>query len=411
MKRASLKTSPIHFIIFLSVVLTLTTKITLVKELLYIGFFVPTVYIAVHFVRQGKFSTDLASLLCYFLIILAFIQCFNPNSNSIHSGLAITTTKYLPLLLIPLLATRPTNQASIQRLAKFLIGIAVVSALYSILCFAIGYPHFETQWAYALGNVHGLDVWTHEQRRPFGLFLYSADNAIFLSIAFILLLLKPYRPLTNYTIGLLFLVTLVLLGTRTVWLSITCAICIFIIFSSEKIMKKSLYVLLISLASILIFYFTKIYDLSTFERLARIPDFSNDGSIIGRYSIWGMIYQLNPTQLIFGMGTGFFRDVQTQNSLLLADNMYLNLLVTTGCFGLIAFALLLTWPLLQMARASTSQTDKHIKNTLVVLMAITVNFSVIFITGDHLQTYPINVLFAIVTGLSIAMYLQLRRNP
>jgi len=139
--------------------------------------------------------------------------------------------------------------------------------------------------------------------------------------------------------------------------------------------------------------------------------YSGGGAVAGRIQSWFYFLQLFDWQNAltgYGLGTVGAGGQRYRELLLfsipIVDNYYLTLIVTTGIVGLIVFL----WVLLGAIRYGLKgryYSDPLIRSTSIAIAAILLAFSLVFLTGDYLDTYPPNLYFWFLLGVLMKLRL------
>jgi len=188
-----LSKSFLPFLIYLSsiFILIFLTKITNNKFFLYISYlslFPLFIYYVLLYFNNTKSISKNMFFIFALLVIFWISSCIGLiNINTAYS-LQIFFAKYFTITLTFIVFIAIEKKEHITHIIYIFFIFIVLSSIYSIFQYQFGYLDFETVWATNMGKVHGLDVWTHEQRRPFGIFLYSSENALIMGLTLILTL-------------------------------------------------------------------------------------------------------------------------------------------------------------------------------------------------------------------------------
>ncbi|MBF0231956.1 MAG: O-antigen ligase family protein [Desulfamplus sp.] len=387
------------------------TKFTLNRYPLYILYLIPLVLTFFIFMIMPSSYKVIQHISNFYLLFLLFLllQIFNPLNHSILMGFSYYVANYSPALVVLIFLLYFYEPKKIVRLIKYIWITALLGAIYSLYQAFIGYPAFEDRWAFNLGGgVHGLNVWQHIARRPPGFTLYSATNAQFLGGCF-LIRFSLYEKINKIDLICLVIILLSFLTTQTrgIWIAVIFGF-IYILFckfqknSLIKFAKKyAIFILLCFIITLLSFaYIDFLYQ--------RLISFHNSLTIashplMSRILMWISYLSYSKDTLWSGLGTGSIGIGGGLINLsagfaIVADNMYLNILLSTGFIGLFLFVSLLLSAVIDGHRLTKTLTDNAANLNIGAVSVIIMN-SISFITGDYLQAFPGNLVFWIAFGI------------
>lgn len=316
-----------------------------------------------------------------------------------RASLPVMATKYSAVsgFLLAWMGLRDRRDAVPVVRAILLVG--AVGALYSIWQQVVGFPDFETRWAWSLGNVHGVDVFVSDARRATGFTIYSALNTQVLSFGLLLLValpaatpgVRPVRWLWIAATGLAILFS----QTRGIWLGAFAGLLVVLVVRRRLAGKKlaglfpllGLQALLVGVAYAAIPVVRTRID--SFQGMLTNPEHPFLFRVV---SMWIPAFRDFPPRLL-GYGPG---------ALSVADNMYLQTLVSAGVLGLAALlALHAGLILLGLRRARHfAGIDAWTSRLQVAVVGIVVCQLVSFVTGDYLLSVPGNLHFWTLAGLA-----------
>lgn len=147
---------------------------------------VGVLYIAymLHRFHRGEnwgFHDDRLTTMVQWLIVIQFLEIFNPLQGSVLAGLAGAIFDLVPLLWM-VLAREYVDDTLIRKVYLFILVFGIIASLYGLRQTFYGLFPFEQQWV-LLGGYMALHVGNHI--RAFSTFSSSAEYAVFLSMAII----------------------------------------------------------------------------------------------------------------------------------------------------------------------------------------------------------------------------------
>lgn len=399
-----------------SLLLILLTKLTLNRNFLYFAYLGSYLVFGAVFLLVGDhWKRSSLTIWWWLFIFLVAIQILNPNTT-VLAGLVHFATKYSMMLMYPIIVlviNRPEDLMILMRLMVVCVFLSVAYTLYQEI---IGYPTFEDNWAYSLGNVHGVTKSLYSHRRPPGLLTYSASNAAFLTILTIMTL--PFFVTKKWGWGK----ALSLLGfsgisilftqTRGVWVGLAIGLFYFFLKVSKSHHKKTprpkfgfintmrLRVYIVFIVLIILGVTAVLSNSVLLERISGFTKLFEEGSpFLARVKIWQMILSQYWEGLFLGYGTGSVGtggssiEGASQRLINLADNMYFNVVFSFGIFGLMLLFLILGQTYFIHKQNWRVLNSPFLRLTSLSVMSGILAYAVFFITGDYLESFPANLYF------------------
>ena len=363
-------------------------KLFVNKNILIIQQILPVVMFC--FVITINLHTKVAKSKLAALVALLFVWILLSALFSIDKSLAIASTvsKYAPLLLVFLGAYYFCGNIAMNLFISAIQQAGIVSAIISIIQITIGFPHYETEWAHVIGNVHGVDIFISSARRATGLYIYSADNALALSCSLLsYLTFSPKKKIIHIAI---IIIGILVSQTRAVWIASVIASCLIIIklnSTKKHSFRKITFSLMLIGACIGL---AKEYIHPIAERFDSFSGMFTDPQhpfMFRLLFVWPPLIQ-TAIHHPFGIGPG---------QVLSVDNMYLQILVSFGIIGaLLFFSTFIIAFVHSLNCYDLWQSKFHLMVASLILMIGTAS-----ITGDCLLTCPINSFLYLAIGMSI----------
>ena len=348
-----------------------------------------------------------------YLLVLAYLGVLcvaTLAGGDLKASLPVLATKYSAVAGFVLAWMGLRSRNDVLPVVRAILFVGTIGALYSIWQQVVGFPGFETTWAWSLGNVHGVDVFVSDARRATGFTIYSALNTQVLSFCLILLVALPSssaaaRPMRWMWIALTGMAIL-FSQTRGIWLGAFAGLFV-VLLVQRRLAGRSLSGLLplLALQAVLLgIAYVAIPVVRTridsFQGMLTNPEHPFLFRVV---SMWIPAFRDFPPRL-FGYGPG---------ALSVADNMYLQTLVSAGLVGLAALlALHAGLIVLGLRRARHfAATDAWMSRLQLAVVGIVVCQLVSFITGDYLLSVPGNLFFWTLAGIATSPRLLSPATP
>jgi hypothetical protein len=136
-------------------------------------------FVRAYLIEGREVPRDTLAKLVFALLILTFLQTFNPTSGSVIAGLGGLLFLGVPLLWF-FIGREFTDRRLTRHFLFALIGLAVGVGIYGLLQTEVGLPAWDKSWL-ELGGFTALQV--YGTIRAFASFASSAEYAIFLAAA------------------------------------------------------------------------------------------------------------------------------------------------------------------------------------------------------------------------------------
>lgn len=396
-------------------VLHMLTKVTLHRGFLYLAMLLPAIGLGlVAFQRERIPLSRQASFLLLALYIATLLAASALGTDP-KAAASVLATKYSAAAAFFLAWLGTRKSGDIRTLLRTILAVGCLSAIYSIWQQSVGFPEFETAWAWSIGNVHGVDIFLDEARRSTGIAIYSGTNSLLLTHCLLLLVALPIDTpgsrLQRIAWMLVFGLALLFSQTRGIWLGAFAGI-LSILVAKRILAGKSLLgllpILVLQSALILVAYLASPVVQSRIHSFRGMFTDPTHPFLFRILSTWIPTLRSHPPNLIgFGPGT-----VQV------ADNMYLQTLTSVGLLGLAAFLALhaILWVTSFRRARSCATSDSWTATFYTGFSGIVVAQLVAYITGDYLLATPANLVFWALAGaatarLRIFMPSSLSREP
>jgi hypothetical protein len=309
----------------------------------------------------SDWQVELRGLPSAFLALFAMLA-ISVGPAAIYSGAAVATGSAVRVVLFGISvyvffygAYGPGRAADARRSVQLLYGASAIAALFACLDFYYQFPApagYGPQFVWLDSGVY---------RRAQGLFYEASTLGNFCAFFLVMIAVAFTRPRAEVPVarkwlvlgGAVFFAALVLSYSRG---SLVCvAISLAVLLWTERRRVPVTKVVLAAAAGALATWwifpaFAQVY----WGRLTASTEFlftSTNGVLSGRLTSWGTLgdwIAANPWQAFFGVGYKTLPYTQYLGSPVVADNMYLSLLVETGVGGLAA----LLWLNLAILRAA-----------------------------------------------------------
>lgn len=379
--------------------LHLLAKMTQQRAFLYLALLLAPMALAFVVIQRARAPVSRRTTHLLVLGYLGVLCLGAVDGGDLKAALPVLATKYSAVagFLLAWMGLRRREDA--VTLVRAILLVGAIGALYSIWQQVVGFPDFETRWAWSLGNVHGVDVFVSDARRATGFTIYSALNTQVLSFGLLLLVALPAsspdaRPMRWLWIALTGLAIL-FSQTRGIWLGAFAGLVVVLVVRRRLagrtlaglIPLLALQAVLVGIAYLAIPVVRTRID--SFQGMLTNPEHPFLFRVV---SMWIPAFRDFPPKL-FGYGPG---------ALSVADNMYLQTLVSAGVAGLVALlGLHLGLILFGLRRARfLASTDPWLARLQVAVVGIVVCQLVSFITGDYLLSVPGNLHFWALAGLA-----------
>lgn len=386
--------------------LHLLAKMTQQRAFLYLALLLAP--LALGFVLFQRLRAPLSGRKAYLLVLgyVGVLLVATMAGGNPKAALPVLATKYSAVAGFLLAWMGMRSRGDTVPVVRAILFVGAFGALYSIWQQVVGFPDFETAWAWSLGNVHGVDVFVSDARRATGFTIYSALNTQILSFCLLLLVALPSsssaaRPIRWMWIALTGL-ALLFSQTRGIWLGAFAGLFV-ILVAQRRLAGRSLAGLL-PLAALQALLLGVAYvaipvvrtRIDSFQGMLTNPEHPFLFRVV---SMWIPAFRDFPPRL-FGYGPG---------ALSVADNMYLQTLVSAGMAGLAALLVLhVGLVVLGLRRARHfAATDPWMSRLQLAVVGIVVCQLVSFITGDYLLSVPGNLYFWTLAGIATSPRLLL----
>jgi len=245
-----------------------------------------------------------------------------------------------------------------------------------------------------MGYVHGLDTFIGEARRSFGIALYSSANSMLISVG--LLIFYYFRKtgslVKNATLFMVLCLGLLYSQTRGIWLACLAALLAQIYGTTPSASWKR--IRLIFTYILLLLSLIGLAYLASPTIRTRILSFQGmlsdpNHPFMFRVLYWGELFQTTPIGIL-GSGPGAVGVI---------DNMYVNLLFSTGFVGLICFLIFSASILFQhRGPKKRMMANRILFESWALSRSVLILFLMSFITGDYFESTPGNIYFWTILG-------------
>lgn len=410
--RRSSTGSPLALQVLLAILLAqpllgMLTKMTLNRGFLYLAMLLPPLGLAFVAFQRERFPVSRNILYVATASYIAALLVASAIGVAPKEAASIMATKYSAAAAFILAWIGVGGIRDVRSLLRAIFLVGCLSTVYSIWQQVIGFPNFETDWAWSLGNVHGVDIFMDEARRSTGIAIYSATNGLLLTQCLMLLVALPVgsskarlqRWLWVITFGLALLFS----QTRGIWLGAFAGILVILMFKrilAGRSLAGLVPAILLQALLVLIAYFANPIvhaRINSFKGMFTDPTHPFLFRIL---STWIPTLRSHPPNLL-GYGPGAVK---------ITDNMFLQTLTSAGMVGIAIFlglhaALLhVCW---RRAR-SFAKGEPWLAAVFVGIAGIVIAELVSYITGDYMLAAPANIIFWALAGAAMALPLAHR---
>lgn len=280
--------------------------------------------------KEAICTTPIDGYIVTFFLVLVFSVAFSITRNDSIKELFV----YTSILLMVFMVTRDLNKATLNRLLMFFVIAATIVALYGIYQYLTGAAGGHG-WVDVKANPNLKTRAYSTMENPNILAEYLVIAASF-SVALFFDSKNIYRKLFLFSTTITLLVCLIFTFSRGGWIAFSLSIFIILLSENKKIIP-----IIICLGLISLFFLPDVV-IDRIRTIGSVKDSSN----AYRFLIWAAALKMLKDFWLSGVGLGYAAFIKVYPNYTLAGikaahahNMYLQLAIETGIFGLLTFLL------------------------------------------------------------------------
>lgn len=300
-----------------------------------------------------------------------------------------------------------------ESVAKVIIFISVVSVLFALKQFFLGYTGIEQSFVETSSANYSVNYGIINIPRAFGLQGGPSDYSSALLFPILWLVIsKDMNKYIRFPVMILLVIGQIISLTRGPIFALILSLLLLML------LEKKVLLIISSMIMFTLFYSYSLSELipneklsKTVYRMEKMRSPLEISSIESRFLSWGTYFnklKMEPIRIIFGHGPGTSGVVSTMSKKSLKiDNSYLKILHEVGLIGLIILIMLhlkLFKLLLPYVKGASA------RDPILIKFLILMNFSflLIFFTTEYLELYPIKIIYFLVIGATLEIT---KNNP